>query len=276
MIRYRKRIEGNAPRRRGPAPSTASLLALAALVLSFGISTAEDLPDAATVLDGYIEATGGKAAHDRIENRVTKATFDLVGQGMTFDMTIYAARPNRTYARVDSELTGTIEKGTDGTTVWELSPMTGPQIKQGQEKIDMLRESIFDRLVRWREVYAKAECVGVETVSDKPAYEVVLTPPDGRPQQYYFDKASRLLVQVAMTVENPMGTIPMVTRLDDYRDVDGILLPHRTTVEVLGQERVITTQSIEHNVDLPADRFDLPGEIRELLAGKEDEKAESR
>jgi hypothetical protein len=36
----------------------------------------------------------------------------------------------------------------------------------------------------------------------------------------------------------------------------------------MGQERVLTIDSIEQNVDLPSDRFDLPEEIRALLEDK--------
>jgi hypothetical protein len=149
--------------------------------------------------------------------------------------------------------------------------MMGPQIKDGQEKIDFLREATLDKFVRWREVYGSAESAGVETVEGSEAYEVILTPTDSKPQSWFFDRASKLLVKVEITVENPMGVIPVETYLSDYRKIDGVLVPHVAKVVVMGQERVMTTESVEQNVDLPEDRFDLPDEIRALLG---DEPAE--
>jgi len=104
-----------------------------------------------------------------------------------------------------------------------------------------------------------------EAIDGQPAYKVILTPKDGRPQDLFFEQASKLLVKVAMTVENPMGVIPLETFLGDYRNVDGILLPYTARVVVMGQERLMTTESIEQNVDLPEDRFGLPEEIRALI-----------
>jgi hypothetical protein len=229
-----------------------ALLALAGAVGTGAASTEIALPAADVVLDGYIEATGGKAAYGKVTNRVTKATLDLAAQGIKLDLTIYSARPNKNYTLIESDATGKMEKGTDGTTVWETSAMMGAQIKEGQEKTDFLREAMFDRMIMWRDVYKEAECVGVETVSDKPTYKVVLTPEDGNPQTCYFDQASKLLVKVDVTVETPMGAIPLETFLEDYREVGGVLLAHRT--------KIVT---------------DLPEEIRALMEGKKEEAAAS-
>ena len=50
-----------------------------------------------------------------------------------------------------------------------------------------------------------------------------------------------------------------------YKEVDGILIAHR--IEALeGEESIeVIHSTIEHNVDMPGDRFDLPAEIAELL-----------
>jgi hypothetical protein len=240
-----------------------SVVALAAGALAN--ASEEVLPPAGKILDAYVEATGGRNAYDRIDNRVTRGTMELVGQGVSMDLTAYAAKPTKLYMVVESDATGKIEKGTDGEVVWESSAMMGPQIKDGQEKTDFLREAVLDKYVHWRDLYDDAECVGVETIEGSPAYKVILTPKDGRPQNLFFDRASKLLIKVELTVENPMGVLPVETFLDGYRKVDGILLPHTVKVVVMGQERLMTIESIEQNVDLPEDRFGLPDEIRALL-----------
>ena len=101
--------------------------------------------------------------------------------------------------------------------------------------------------------------------ADAMTRKVVVTPKDGKPQTLYFDQESNLAVRVDMVVENPMGTIPFTSYMSDYRDIDGILIPHTVEVEVMGQKRVIKTESVEHNVELPADRFALPAEVRSIL-----------
>jgi len=68
-----------------------------------------------------------------------------------------------------------------------------------------------------------------------------------------------------MTIENQAGTIPSDSYLSDYKRVDGILLPHKTVTKLMGQERITIMESIEQNVQLPPDRFDLPAEIKALM-----------
>jgi hypothetical protein len=68
-----------------------------------------------------------------------------------------------------------------------------------------------------------------------------------------------------MTVETPMGNVPMESYASDYRKVDGILMAFRGDIDVIGQKRTMTTTSIEQNVELPADLFALPEAIKGLL-----------
>jgi outer membrane lipoprotein-sorting protein len=229
-----------------------------------GLVQAGETPDAEQILARYVDATGGEAAYEKIGNRVTKSTLEMPAQGISMDMTIYHSRPNSFYALIESELTGKIERGTDGEIAWEKTVMMGPRILEGQEKEDLLRQATFDQLVRWKELYEKAEAVGTEEVNGRPCDKVVLTPKSGNPQTYSFDRESGLLTKVALNVESPMGVVPVVTYLEDYKSVEGLLMPFRSRMESLGTERVVTVKSVEHNVDLPADRFAVPPEVLAL------------
>jgi hypothetical protein len=62
-----------------------------------------------------------------------------------------------------------------------------------------------------------------------------------------------------------MGAIPVESFPGDYMRIDGILLPRKNVVKTVGPERIATIESIEQNVDLPADRFALPAEIKALV-----------
>jgi len=62
-------------------------------------------------------------------------------------------------------------------------------------------------------------------------------------------------------------------RYADHEKVDGVLLPHRATIDtdaatILGsrRSRIIAALRYEHNVDIPAGRFALPDEIVALVA----------
>lgn len=250
-------------------------------IISVGImpaaaAQAEPLPKAEKIFDRYVEATGGMQAYDNIRNRVSKSTIEIVGAGIKLAVKAYQVKPNKSYTVIESTATGKIEAGTDGNVVWEVSVMSGPQVWEGKKRTGMLHLSIFDKEVYWRKTYKKVECVAVENVDEKPCYKVIAAPHEANPETLFFDKKSNLLLKVAMTVENPMGQIPAEAYLSDYKKVDGILIPHKNKILVMGMERIIILESIEHNVDMPKDRFDLPAEIKTLLEKKKEEKEKKK
>jgi hypothetical protein len=244
-------------------------LILLAAVVTIHAPAEEKLPDAADVIAGFVEASGGREAYEKVGNRVTRANLELVGQGITLGVTIYAERPDHNYVVIESDVIGRIDKGSDGETVWETSITTGPQIKEGTERTDYLRESNFDKFFRWQELYESAEVTGTEDVDGRPCLKLVMTPPDSHPQSWYFDRESRLLVAVDLVSDTPAGQIPVKTLLGDYREVDGLLLPFETRIVVLGSERKLTMLEIRHDVELPADRFTPPQDVRELIAARQ-------
>ena len=226
---------------------------------------AAPLPTGDAVLAKYVEATGGAAAYDAIKNRVTQARMEITGASVVLGLTIYAAAPADMYAVVESEATGRIESGVAAGVAWENSALRGPIVKDGVERDDALRDAIFDRMAHWRDHLKSAECVGTTDVNGKAAYRVVATPKSGSPQTLYFDKDSGLLVRAETTVTSAAGAVPVVAEPGDYRKVDGILMAFSSRMKVMGQERVVTIEKVEHNVAMPADRFALPAEIKAFI-----------
>lgn len=220
---------------------------------------------AAEILDRYVEVTGGEAAYARFHNRVTRGTFEITQAGIQGDVTIYHARPHQMYTVLDLEDIGRQESGVSGDVVWELSPMTGPRIKTGEEQLTALRDGTFDRFVIWRELYPETAYEGIEEIDGQSCHRVVLKPDGGSPQTFYFDQRTGLMIQASSEVATPMGAISVDTYPGDYREVDGVLIPFTARVEVMGQSRTITTTGVEHNVALDDDIFDLPDEIQVLL-----------
>ncbi|MBN2433009.1 MAG: hypothetical protein JXQ27_16175 [Acidobacteria bacterium] len=246
--------------------ATFTLLLVLGLAGSATVMGQEATPSAEAILDRYVEASGGQAAFDKIQNRIMKSSLEIVGAGISIDLTMYQAKPNKAYTLIDSAATGKMESGYDGETVWEISAMNGPQIREGKEKLTTESANIFDRDIYWRDAFSKVEYVGEDTVNDKPCHKVKMYPANGAdPQTVCFDAETHLAVKSETTIEGPMGTIQLVAYPSDYREVDGVKMSFKTTMEIMGQTRVLSITSMEHNVDMPADRFDLPAEIKALV-----------
>lgn len=220
-------------------------------------------PDAAAILDKFVEVTGGKAAYERIENRVAKQRLVHVGMGFEDTVTDYRARPNLHYVAIESDAMGAVRQGCNGTLSWYWSENTGPLVEKGEARLSNLDTAAFDRPVEWRKYYSKVEYAGEETIDGRTCHKIILTPNHGEKEVRYYDQESHLLVQAEKTrLSSHMPPLRAVLTFDDYRAVDGLLIAYRTrhTADVCGNKRemLFVTESIEHNVDLPSDRFDPP------------------
>jgi len=250
---------------------TAGAIAAVALGLSLALGAAAAAaapPAGAAVMDRYVEATGGKAAYDSVQNRVVHATLELPAQNVKLDVTQYQARPNQVYVVIESQVIGKIESGVSGGFAWETSTMTGPRLKEGAEEQETMRDAIFDLMANWRRTYPKAEVAGADTVDGRPCWKVALTPRFGRARTNWFDQETGLMQKTEFVSESPMGTVTAIVRPGDYRKVGSLLMPHRAETEVLGQKRILTIHSVEQNVVLPANRFDPPADVKKLIDAK--------
>jgi hypothetical protein len=229
------------------------------------LAAADELPKADTILDRFIEVVGGKAAFEKHHNEVMHGSLEFTGRGLKGTMTVYQAEPNQIRVTIDIEGVGKFDSGTSGDAAWENSAVQGPRVKQGIEKSDAFRDATFNSAIQWRKLYTKAETSGVETVQDHECYKVVLTPPQGNPTTHYYDKKSGFLIKTATTRSTQMGDIAAEVFADDYRKEGDILTAHKISNKFAGQEFQITVQSVEFNVDMPKERFDMPDDIKALL-----------
>lgn len=238
---------------------------------SQSVQANDDLPKAETVLAKYIKATGGQAAYDKIKNRVTKATMSITAQNLELATTSYAAKPNKVYTLVESDVIGKNEEGSNGKVTWSISAQTGPVVKEGKIHESTMALSVFDGLVYWKKFHKEVKCTGAEKVDGKDCYVLKLTPINSNekikldPTINHFDKKTGLLVKTAHTLATPNGDFKMEATFSDYRKIDGIKIPYKTEMAILGQQMVVTVDSVKHNVKMKKDRFDLPDDIKKLV-----------
>jgi len=246
------------------------LAGLAAVVILSGTSRpawaqAEKLPTAEEVLDKAIDALGGKAAMEKQHTRVSKGTFEIPAAGQKGTLISYEAAPDKYYQVIELAGGGKFEGGSDGEVYWEATPQ-GARILEGEEKALKVRDSRFNAPLYWRTLYKKVECTGTEDVDGRPCYKVVMTPELGTPQTYYYDCKSYLALRMDLVLKTPQGPIPAEIRFTEYKKADGVLIPQKIVQKVLGGEQIMNVDSIECNVDIPAERFALPEAIKGLLA----------
>lgn len=246
------------------------LMGAALLVTAAGarLMAADDLPKAETILDKYIEVTGGKAAYQKRHSEMTTGSMEVPAAGLKGKLTSWHAEPNLSYTEIELAGIGKMQEGSDGKVAWSNNAMTGPHVKEGAEKAQTMQTGRFNAELYWKEIYKSAETKGVESVDGKDCYKVVLTPAEGSPVTQYYDKDSGLLAKMVLTATSPMGEIQVETVPSDYRKEGDVLMPHKIKQSAAGQEFTMTLETVIANPDIPKDRFDLPDEIKALVNKK--------
>ncbi|MGA2742509.1 MAG: hypothetical protein ABSG65_34355 [Bryobacteraceae bacterium] len=247
------------------------------LLLASAAFAAADMKSEA-ILDKYVEVTGGRAAYEKVQTEISTGTLEISSMGLSGTLTTYRAAPDKSYTVVDFAAIGKAEQGSNGQVAWSNNPGEGPRIKQGDERATALRTDAMHTEVHWRDFYKKAELAGSEDVGGKPCYKVVLTPNEGSAETRYYDKSSDLLLKVLLPVSTPDGATTAEVSLSDYRDEGGILTPHTISQKLPNIEILVKIDSVKHNAEIPAGRFDLPAEIKALItdAKPDDKKADEK
>lgn len=216
-----------------------------------------DLPSAESILDRYVEVTGGAAAYKSRTSEVINGTLTIAAAGITGQVRM-SVKPGLLRGTIELPGVGIIDRGVKDGVAWETNPITGPRIVEGLEGSLMIMGALPGAAGRWREAYTAVEARGIEAVNGEPAYRVVHTlGPDGSFTGFY-GVDSGLLVKLAIG--------PGVEQLyEEYADLGGILTPTKVVTTAPGQRTVLTFTSVEANVEIPDERFALPENVQALL-----------
>ena len=226
----------------------------------------EALPKAETILDRYVEVTGGKAAYEKHKSETATMSMEFVGKGIKGTGTRVADTSNNSFESMELENIGKVDAGVVNGVAWETNPMTGPRILDGPEKADRMRDSRFNAPIYWRELWKTTETTGVETVNGEECYKVILTPASGKTTTNFYSKKTGLLVKQARVVVSQMGELPVEIFAKNYKDFDGVLMPTQVSQQMMGNEILITAGNVKFNVPVAKDRYEPPAEIKKLIA----------
>jgi hypothetical protein len=242
------------------------ILAVIAITASLSLA-ADEVPSGDSLLQRYIDSSGGAQAYAKAKNMAMTGRVEMPAQNITGTVAIFEEGA-KSYTAMDFTGIGKIEEGFDGETAWQNSALQGPRILDGEEKVSAKRAATLSLITSWRDVYKAAHTVGAEDVDGKPAWKVEMTPTEGKPETFYFDRDSGLLVRISAVFSTPLGDISTESTMSDFRSIDGILTPFVLTEKALSQNIVMKFTNIAYNVSLPKDRFDLPEAVKALAAKK--------
>jgi len=232
---------------------------LAALALLAVPGQAEETVD--DIIAHHVETIGGKDALKAVKTMRMTGTMSM--GGMQVPVTIEQKRPRM--IRMEMEMQGMkIITAYDGERAWGVMPMMGktePELLSEDQRKQMENQGEFDGpLVDYKEKGNQVELVGKEDVEGTEAYKLKVTRKSGDVVYLYLDTEYFLPFQTETRITMQGNEMNVTTKLGDYQEVGGILVPHSVEQVFEGAPAGanITFDKVEVNVDIDDSTFALP------------------
>jgi hypothetical protein len=178
-------------------------------------------------------------------------------------VTLELKRPNK--VRLEFRFQGmTGVQAFDGEAAWAVLPFRGGDAAERlpeAESAAVRQQADFDGpLVGWREKGLELSVVGQELVDGAPHWKLRIAFPDGAVKDVWLD-GERCLERRSESRRRVGGrTVVFESLVSDYREVDGLLLPHAFDNGPKGaaERQRLTIDTIELNPEIDDARFALP------------------
>jgi Ca2+-binding EF-hand superfamily protein len=230
-------------------------LAVVGMMAAPGVASAASV--VSEVVAKYIDATGGREAQEAIKSAIIRLNLTIPEFGVQMETTAYYKDGDFKSVTGIPNMGEVIQGVTDGVA-WQMNPMEGNKILEGQAAESLRQATSLNPLLYWQEIYVSAEILGEEG----GATMIKFISDSGNADTYHFDNESGLITKQKGT--GPDGGT--VTRtFNEYKKVGVITFPYKASVETAQANLDFTVATVELNAEIDDGAFELPPEIRAQL-----------
>ncbi|AXQ31308.1 hypothetical protein D0B54_22640 [Solimonas sp. K1W22B-7] len=204
------------------------------------------------ILQAHVEASGGSANLARIQNRTTESKLSMGWLSASLKSTL--VQPNL-FLDEASMLAASSSSGYDGHTGWKRD---GSKIEalQGNELARTLRGHSLDWHLKLPSWYPQRKRLPDAELEGTPVHVLELTASTGEKEIWRLDAGSGLLLQVeGFAFEKDKPPVKAFTTFSDYRKIDGVVLPYKTTISDGKRTFTVVVQSLKHNLAVTPPRL---------------------
>ena len=208
----------------------------------------EALPTLERVVDTYIEALGGRDALVNVTSRkcIGQLIHDYPDQKpVLLPVEVYAASPDK-WRLILHTSKGIQQMGFDGEQGW-LQNADRILIDSNQKRSKLAYLFNPQGGLQIQEYFPGLTLRGQKKLKERFAYVVKPTAPDKAHELLYFDAENGRLTQIGDSL-----------KIQDYREVDGVLHPARITIRRQGGLATYVFDEITNNAPMEAEQFAIP------------------
>ena len=208
------------------------------------------LPSVDEVLNKYTEALGGQAALDKVTSRVIEGK--QIGENKAASpFEIYQKRPNKVLT-VTTTPRGPLYTGYDGAKVWTTADrghVTDLATLLSHREAELNPAAVLRQ-------YTDTRVLGYGKIGDEEIVGMRGRAPDETFEMLFFDTDSGLLVRRSLRMRTVFGALPLQIDYADYRKVDGVAIPYKTTLWMAEGSVARQVDQVQNNVPIDNTKFE--------------------
>ena len=163
-----------------------------------------------------------------------------------------------------------VEESFDGKKGWTIDPwqeISFPrELNKSEQNVFLQKAEFFTPFYKYKEKGCKVELVGEQKVDGINVFVIKLTRPTGGIETWYLDANTYLAYKYdSRWVDFGYG-VPAETYFDDYREINGIVIPYFIERTFWQRDRVLQIENIDFNINIDDEIFEMPisNEIQKL------------
>jgi photosynthetic reaction center cytochrome c subunit len=225
------------------------------------------LPSVDEIFSKYTQALGGPAALKKASTLVQKGTVEMAlppvpgappGPPTIGHPAVESYRKAPDKVEVTIHLPGRPSmEGYDGSTAWLQSNIS--RENTGGEKGVAQEWAEFISGLAFRENHSRLQVDSIEKIGDREAYRVSGFRADGTGfDRVYFDTQTGLLLRTVTYMNSVLGSFPIETNFEDYRDASGIQVAFSNRLVSPEGNRIYKWEQVEVNAPVDDNIFARP------------------
>lgn len=225
-------------------------LCLPALLMA---QTAED------IIAKHIKAHGGAKKWSQVESM--KITGKFTAFSLENDFTVFKGKNGCYYANLYLGEKKVIE-GFNGKHGWTIDPWQeieyARRINKAEEHVFMQKAELITPFLNYKEKGHQVEYLGKKDVDGTDTYALKLTRKTGQTETWYLDAKTYLEYKCEANWVDFASGLPAEMYYDDFRKVDGLIIPFFVERIFWQRDRVTQIENIEINAPFQHSKIEMP------------------
>jgi len=221
------------------------------------------IPSLKEILARAEKSMGGSEAWKNTNTMMMKGVLQTEDASAFVAIEIYKKAPDKSLLKMKLPQDMEMREVCDGKSAWMEDPRGGYHEFKGAELESRLKRSQFSEQSKMILLAATGKVLGAEKIGLHSVYVVEYSSQTNETTKLYFDEESGLVLRSEETAAKPDGTYTTKLDMDDYRSVDGMMVPFRMKRTEKGSVIKIKLTQVKNNLPIEDEMFVKPASAKQ-------------